>query len=290
MLLQISHPGAIRSDAQTMPNTSAPALSASGLYKAGKTNGRAATREELDEIRDAFAAAAKMAMDAGLDGVELHACHGFFLDEFLWPETNLREDDYGGSTIAERVTYPASVLTAMRDAMGTEAILSVRFSQWKEVDYNARNVETPEELGDLLSAFQTAGANLLHPSCRRFYEPAFSGSYLSLAGWCKKLSDVPVIAVGSVGLKTDVMNSLVGTPGDGIEEEKNYAELQSRFERGEFDLVAVGRSLIADPEWPQKVRSGQFGAIRPFRKADLGKALEMEPQMIKDVHEDAGSH
>ncbi len=288
MLLQLSHPGAIRTNAQFVLENDKPSLGASGLYTADKANGRAATRAELDEIRDTFAEAAMLAMQAGMDGVELHACHGFFLDEFLWADTNRREDEYGGATIAERATYPATVLAAMRDAMGPDAILSIRISQWKEVDYHAQNVTSPEELGDLLAALQKAGASVLHPSCRRFYQPAFPGSDLSLAGWCRKLSDLPVITVGSVGLTTDVMNSLVGTPGEGIEEGENFAELRRRFDGGEFDLVAVGRSLIADPEWPEKVREGRFDAIRPFRKEDLGKALEMEPQMIKDVHDSQG--
>ena len=219
-----------------------------------------------------------------MDGIELHACHGFFLDEFLWSETNMREDRYGGATICERATYPAEVVAAIRQAVGPDFLLCFRFSQWKEVAYEARIVESPDELGRLLEMLEKAGVDLLHPSTRRFFDPAFSGSDLGLAGWCKQFSDLPVITVGSVGLATDVMNALIGTIDDGLGLEANLAELLRRFERGDFDLVAVGRSLIADPDWPRKIRGNAFPDIRPFIKDDLGQALEMEPQMIKDVH------
>ena len=151
MILQISHPGAIRSDSQALPGHDGPALSASGLYKAGKPNGRAATIAELAEIRDAFARAAALAMEAGMDGVEVHACHGFFLDEFLWAETNLRTDRYGGPGIAQRMTYPLEVVSAVRAAIGPDAILSVRISQWKEMDYAARIVENAKALSASLA-------------------------------------------------------------------------------------------------------------------------------------------
>jgi 2,4-dienoyl-CoA reductase-like NADH-dependent reductase (Old Yellow Enzyme family) len=182
------------------------------------------------------------------------------------------------------MAYPIEVVAAVRDAIGPGAILSVRFSQWKEMDYGAQIVSNPDELAVLLTGLENAGANLLHPSCRRFYDPAFPGSELSLAGWCKAVSDLPVITVGSVGLPTDVMSALVGTDSDGLELGDSLSELTKRFDRNEFDLVAVGRSLIADPEWAAKVRNGNLAAIRTFRKEDLGKALEMEPEAIKEFH------
>ena len=239
---------------------------------------------KLEEIRDSFAQAARLAMRAGMDGVEIHACHGFFLDEFLWAETNLREDRYGGPSISDRLTYPAEVISAVSDAVGPDAILSIRLSQWKEADYDAQIVANPDELKVLTAAMAHAGANLLHMSCRRFYEPAFAGSDLGLAGWTKAVSTLPVITVGSVGLASDVMSALVGTPSAGLELEDSLVELIKRFDRQEFDLVAVGRSLIADPEWAAKVRAGNLQSIRPFQKDDLGKALEMEPEAIKQIH------
>lgn len=90
-----------------------------------------------------------------------------------------------------------------------------------------------------------------------------------LAAWVKEFTDAPVIAVGSVGLDVDVMATLTGqeaTPTGPL----RIADLIRRFERGDFDLISVGRSLIGDPDWVTKMRDGRGAEIRPFRRSDLG--------------------
>ncbi len=285
MLVQISHPGALRAESQNMPGLQVPALSASGLYKAGKPNGRAATLQELAEIRDAFARAAWFARKAGADGIELHACHGMFLDEFFWAETNLRDDRYGGAHIRDRARYPAEVASAVREAVGPDFLVALRFSQWKEADYYARIVETPDELEALLAVMREAGVDLFHPSTRHFDRPEWPGSDLTLAGWTKQLTDVPVIAVGSVGLSHDVMDSLAGAAETRFVGEPSLRELVRRFDNGEFDLIAIGRSLISDSAWVRKVAAGRYGEVRQFSREDLGVALDMEPDFILEIQQ-----
>jgi 2,4-dienoyl-CoA reductase-like NADH-dependent reductase (Old Yellow Enzyme family) len=290
MLVQLSHPGAFRSDKQSLPEMPGPALSASGLYGVDKQQGRAATQQELAEIRDAFVRAARYVEQIGADGVELHGCHGFFLDEFLWSETNRRDDRYGGPTIAERVRYPAEVVAAIRRAVSDDFIVSFRFSQWKEVDYGARIVASPDELGELLAILRSAGVDVFHPSTRRFDQPEWPGSELGLAGWTKRLTDAPVIAVGSVGLSNDVMESLLGSAEPSLASAP-LKGLARRFRNGEFDMIAVGRSLLADADWVRKVAEGRLQDVRVFRKHDMGEALEMEPTLIIEAHkDDAPSH
>lgn len=285
MLLQISHPGALRTESHALPGSTGPALSPSGLYGPDKTNGSPASAEELDEILKSFVTAAWFARQAGMDGIELHACHGFFLDQFLWAETNHRADRFGGPGIEQRATYPCAIVAAIRAAMGPDFVIAFRLSQWKEVDYAARIADTPDELGRLLGLLENAGVDILHASGRRFFDPAFPAEDdCSLAGWCKRLSALPVITVGSVGLATDVMTELVGTQDAGLDLLDNLAELGARFDRDEFDLIAVGRNLIADPDWINKLRDGDLGSMRPFRKEDLGEALEMEPDLIREIH------
>jgi 2,4-dienoyl-CoA reductase-like NADH-dependent reductase (Old Yellow Enzyme family) len=274
MLIQISHLGAMRSDSPNLPTLAGPALSPSGLFKAGKTNGRAATRQELADILDAFADAAHLAQVAGADGIELHGCHGFFIDEFLWAETNLRDDEYGGGDLQSRSRYPAEIVTAIRRAVRPGFLISFRFSQWKEPDYGARIAATPEQLQGFLSVMRAAGVDVFHPSTRRFTTPEFPGSDLGLAGWTKALTDAPVIAVGSVGLTQDVMESLVGNAEARFAGEASVRELARRFDNNEFDLIAVGRSLISDPDWVRKIREGRYGDIVVFSKADLRDSLE----------------
>lgn len=286
IFLQLSHPGAIRLDEQAKPDEYYPALSPSGLFKGDRGNGRAATLAELEEIRDAFASAARFAKQAGADGVEIHGCHGYFIDQFLWAETNLREDRYGGATIAERVSFPAEIVQAVRNEVGNDFLISFRFSQWKEVDYKARIVETPEALKNFLDILVAAGTDIFHPSVRRFDTPEWAGSDLGLSGWTKSLTDALVIAVGSVGLTVDFMESLIGNVEGHFPGEARMEELARRYRNGEFDMVAVGRSLISDPEWVNKIRDQRFSEIKPFVKQDLGKALEMESSLIVDVHRD----
>lgn len=279
MFLQLWHEGAVRKQL----SDASPSLSPSGLVQKGVANGRAATIDELHAIRDAFVASAVAAQDAGADGVGIHACHGYFLDLFLWRETNLRDDGYGGAAMADRVRFPAEIVSAIRERVGPAFPISFRFSQWKEVDFDARIVDEPAELEEMLARLTAAGVDIFHPSTRRFYEPAWLGSDLGLAGWTRRLSQRPVIGVGSVGLSTDLMSNLFGetaepTGGPGL------AELERRFDNGEFDLIAVGRASIGDPEWPNKLRQGRFDELRPFRKEDLTAGMTWEMDFVLDAH------
>jgi 2,4-dienoyl-CoA reductase-like NADH-dependent reductase (Old Yellow Enzyme family) len=288
MLIQLWHEGAIRKDGASGLLGEGPTLSPSGLIRPGRSNGRAATLSDLAELTAAYVRSALVAQRAGADGVEIHGAHGYFLDQFLWGQTNRREDGYGGDDIRARIRFPAEIARAIREAVGSEFILSFRFSQWKEVDYNAKIVETPDELRLMLSAMQSAGIDVFHASTRRFFMPEWPGSNLGFAGWCKSLTDVPVIAVGSVGLDVDVMDNLFGKEARPTGEE-GLRELVRRFENGEFDLVSVGRSVIGDPQWVRKVQERRYADIRPFSKDDLGQ-MDWDISYLEEVHQaSAGS-
>ena len=271
MFLQLWHQGAVNygGDAETNPDF--VALSPSGLSHPGESFGRAAKEDDLGTLKRAFVQGAVDAAEVGADGVEIHAAHGFLLDQFLWAGTNRRTDRYGGPSITDRARFVAEVTEEVRAATGPEFVISVRFSQWKESDYDARVVETPEELGQLVTMLRAAGADMFHVSTRRFWTPEWAGSDLGLAGWAKSFTDAPVIAVGSVGLDIDVMASL-----DGQEARPTGAsrigELVRRFKRGDFDLVSVGRSQIGDPEWITKMTDHRVGDIRAFRAGDPSRS------------------
>jgi len=267
MFLQLWHAGAVDTGGTSVP-PGFVALSPSGLAHPDQPFGRAASTAELAAIKEAFVRAAVCAREIGADGVEIHACHGYLLDQFLWPAINLRTDRYGGPAISDRATFPAEVLNAVRQATGPDFVLSIRISQWKEADYEAKIVASPDELRQLVSILRSSGADLFHVSTRRFWTPEWPGSDLGLAGWVKSFTDAPVIAVGSVGLDIDVMATLTGeearpTGASRIE------DLLRRFRRGDFDLVSVGRSLIGDPDWVAKMSDGRGAEIRPFRRADI---------------------
>lgn len=277
MLIQLWHEGALRNA------TDGGTISPSGLVGPGRANGRAATLAEIGALRAAFIEAARSAQSVGADGVEVHAAHGYLLDQFLWPETNQRHDGYGGADMADRVRLPAEIVAGIRAACGPHFVISLRFSQWKEVDYGARVARDPAELATFTSALKAAGLDVFHASTRRFWQAEWPGDPRGLAGWVRSTAGLPVIAVGSVGLDTDVMTTFI----EGKEPKpcvaEAVAELERRMASGEFDLVAVGRSLIGDPDWVQKLRERQYDSIRPFRSADLG-TLEWDTSIVTAAH------
>ena len=269
MLLQLWHEGGLRS------NVDGQTLSPSGLAHPGREGGRAFAAADLAAVREAFVRSARLAQSIGADGVEVHAAHGYLLDQFLWAAINQREDGYGGADIAARARFPAEIVAAIRAACGPRFLISLRFSQWKENDYAARIAQTPEELTTLTQLLRAAGTDVFHASTRRFWLPEWPGSDLGFAGWVRKVGGLPTITVGSVGLDRDVMESFHAPDEPELRLEFAMGELERRFARGEFDLVAVGRSLIADPDWVKKVQARDFGAVRAFRKADVA-ALSWE--------------
>jgi 2,4-dienoyl-CoA reductase-like NADH-dependent reductase (Old Yellow Enzyme family) len=274
MFIQLWHEGAVRDDQAPGPYAGYPTLSPSGLVVGGRQQGRSATIPELQDIKDAYVRSAAMAKEIGAAGVELHGGHGFLLDQFLWAETNLRGDHYGGEGIEHRLRFPAEVVAAVRREVGDDFLISFRFSQWKELNYHsARIVESSEELAVLLRALRTAGVDMFNVSTRRFYRPEWNGSDLGLAGWTKALTGAPVVTVGGVGLDNDVIECLI----EGVPAVNNLAgslaELLRRFERGEFDLVAVGRASIGDPQWVNKVAAGRFDDITVFNREALLAAM-----------------
>lgn len=269
-LFQLWHPGALRLVVDDPPNPHAdyPTLSPSGLVQAERPNGQAMTRGQLDETKQAYVEAARIAQRLGAHGVEVHSCHGYLLDLFLWAETNEREDEYGGATLAERARYPMEIVSAIRAATGPDFIISFRFSQWKEVDYGAQVATHPDELGPFLAGLEDAGTDVFNVSTRRFDSPEWPdlAEGRSLATWVKGMTSRPVIAVGSVGLSTDIARNLF----DGADPELQVADDLRRARegvaRGDFDLIGVGRAQVANSNFVHQVRAGEFAAMQPFRR------------------------
>ena len=113
---------------------------------------------------------------------------------------------------------------------------------------------------DWLLPLKEAGVDIFHCSQRRFWEPEFEGSDLNFAGWAKKITDQPTITVGSVGLEGDFMGAFAGKG----TEKADLTELTRRLERGDFDLVAVGRAILQDPEWVKKIKEGKTEELSGF--------------------------
>jgi 2,4-dienoyl-CoA reductase-like NADH-dependent reductase (Old Yellow Enzyme family) len=261
---QLWHIGMVRKQGQP-PFADAPAVGPSGIRLDGtEGEGKAMTGQDLDDVIRAFAEAAAAAERIGFDGVELHGAHGYLLDQFLWAGTNRRTDAYGGDPVA-RTRFAAEIVAAVRAAVSPDFPVIFRYSQWKSDNYDARLAETPEELEAILTPLAAAGVDVFHASTRRYWLPEFEGSDLNLAGWTKKLTGKPTITVGSVGLDGDFIK---GFQGEGSPV-RDIEDLLDSLERGEYDLVAVGRALLQDPEWAAKVLAGRTQELKSYDTAAL---------------------
>jgi 2,4-dienoyl-CoA reductase-like NADH-dependent reductase (Old Yellow Enzyme family) len=267
---QLWHCGGMRR-AGTMPEGDVNGYTPSGMNVPGKVNRHVMTQQDIDDVVRAFAEGARDARDCGFDAVEIHGAHGYLLDQFFWEGTNQREDSYGGS-LENRGRFVREIIEACRAAVGPDFMISLRWSQWKQQDYDARLVHSPEELERFLLPLSEAGVDVFHCSQRRFWEPEFEGSDLNLAGWTRKITGKPTITVGSVGLDAD----FIPAPGEATFKEAEPAsldELISRLEAREFDLVAVGRAMIANPDWANSVQRGHSDDLEPFRKEMLAALI-----------------
>jgi 2,4-dienoyl-CoA reductase-like NADH-dependent reductase (Old Yellow Enzyme family) len=260
---QLWHTGALKSFlTEWVPN--APVESPSGLEAPGVKRGVAMSDGAIADTIAAFARAASDAKRLGFDTIELHGAHGYLFDQFFWAATNQRTDRYGGATIGERSRFAAEVVAAVRASVGPDFPIIMRLSQWKVQDFSTRLAETPNLMAEWLTPMVEAGVDVLHCSQRRFWVPEFpdiDGEHgLNFAGWAKKLTGAATISVGSVGLAEDFMGAFSG-------ESSTTAALDNlvnRMARDEFDLIAVGRALIADAAWAEKVKTGNSSALKGF--------------------------
>ena len=263
---QLWHCGSIRMRGME-PDPAVPGFGPSPIRHPVQTEGdppHAMTQADIDETIASFVRSAVSTHALGFDGVELHGAHSYLIDQFFWEATNQRSDRYGGS-FKKRLTFAVELIQAVRAAVPPDFPIVFRFSQWKQGDYGFKLAKTPTELEAFLTPLVTAGVDVLHASTRRFNEPEFEGSSLNLAGWAKKLTGRPTITVGSVSLDLDFLRSYGGQEAHRV----GIDELIQRLERDEFDLVAVGRALLADPAWAQKLQEGREREITAFEHKHL---------------------
>jgi 2,4-dienoyl-CoA reductase-like NADH-dependent reductase (Old Yellow Enzyme family) len=261
---QIWHVG-IQPPTEDSPVKSEEFEGPSGINLKREPAGHAMTDSDIADAIAQYAHSASEAKRLGFDMVEIHGAHGYLIDQFFWDVTNRRADEYGGEMISDRVKFGVDVVKAVRDAVGEDFVISLRLSQWKPFAYDAKIGHDPKELEAWLAPLSQAGVDIFHCSQRRFWEPEFEGSDLNFAGWAKKLTGKATITVGSVGLDSEFTSAFRGdgatpTPLD---------ELYRRFDRGDFDLVAVGRVLLSDPNWVQKLRTGRESEFLGFDKSAL---------------------
>lgn len=209
----------------------------------GKIPVHGMTKEDIAALTDKFAKAAQHAQQAGLDGVELHAGHGYLFSQFLSPLTNTRTDEYGGS-VAGRSRFLVETIQAVRKACGPQFIISVRLAvrDWNPAGQSLEDgIEFAKIIDgkvDLINI--TTGARFGHLGASETQDKP-DGFRLDLARAVKPHVKTPVSIVGK--LRTGEMC-------DGV------------IKDGVADLVVVGRQILCDPEWPNKLSNGRDNEVR----------------------------
>lgn len=263
---QLWHQGVLRA-AGTGPHPEAPSLRPSGLWgPSGRLTSLTpehiapflaptpqASERDIAEVIAGYGRSAAHAKRLGFDGIAIHGAHGYLIDSFLWEETNRRTDRWGGDR-RRRSELAVEVVRAIRAAIGAEMPILLRFSQWKQQDFRARLANSPAELEEILGPIADAGVDVFDASVRYFNRAEFEGSPMNLAGWARKVTGKLSMAVGGVGLDRGMYDSnQVGAASASY----NFTPLVERFARGEYDLVGVGRSLLHDARWVERVRNGE---------------------------------
>jgi 2,4-dienoyl-CoA reductase-like NADH-dependent reductase (Old Yellow Enzyme family)/thioredoxin reductase len=202
------------------------------------------TVEEITERVGWFASAARRAKEAGFDGVEIHGAHQYIVAAFLSSATNQRTDKYGGS-VKNKARFLVEILQAIKREVGPDFPVWVRFNAQ---EWGVENGITIEETKQMVPLVVEAGAQALHVSAYGAGSyittapiPDTPGFLVPLVEEVKKLTKVPVIAVGRLDL-----------------------ELGERIlEEGKADLIAIGRRLMVDPDLPNKVAEGRLDEVIP---------------------------
>lgn len=221
---------------------------------ANKKNGaapRALSKEEILHIVDCYAKAAKRAQIIGFDAVEIHAGHSYLINQFLSPLTNKRTDEFGGS-YENRARFARLILEAVRKEVGPQFPIIVRIS----ADEFLEGGNTLEDTIQLLEYFH-AEADIIDVSCGLVdsiqyqidanYLPDGWRSYMAKA--VKEAFAKPVITTGNI---------------------RDPKVAQDILERGDADLIGMGRQMIADPNWTNKVHYGKEDTIRKCISCNIG--------------------
>jgi 2,4-dienoyl-CoA reductase-like NADH-dependent reductase (Old Yellow Enzyme family)/thioredoxin reductase len=202
--------------------------------------------EEIRDIVNAYAQAARRSKEAGCDFVEIHGAHGYLITQFLSPFSNTRDDEYGGSEEG-RLRFATEVVQAVREAVGSGFPVIMRIS----ADEMVPNGLTLEDSAMISKRLEELGVDAIHVSSSNY--ASFNRGYMiapmsmpdglqvPLAEWIKNCVSIPVIAVGKIRSPT-MADDIIRT--------------------GKADFVAIGRSLLADPDWPKKAQDGRIDQIR----------------------------
>ncbi|MGF9966130.1 alkene reductase [Bacillus rhizoplanae] len=191
----------------------------------------AMTIEEIQETIEQYAQAARNAIEAGFDGVEIHGAHGYLIDQFAYEFANHRNDQYGGD-LKQRLTFMKEVLQAVISAIGADKTL-IRFSAFKgdNPSYMWGNPEVA--IQTFVEMFYEIGLTMIHPSTMNYTQVIADGK--NLHQLVRKYWDGIIVGVGNL----------------------NPKEAEEALQEGTIDVAAFGRPLISNPDFVHRVKHGE---------------------------------
>lgn len=218
---------------------------------------RAMTGTEIADAVAGFAASAARAVAlAGFDGVEIHGANGYLIDQFLTDDTNRRTDRWGGEA-PRRTAFLLAVFRAVRERVGAGVPVGVRISQGKVNDFAHRWPGRERDAEAIFGALAEAGADYIHVTEHAAWAPAFEGGRDSLVALARRYAPTTrLIANG------------------GLHDLSRAAEAMGAG----ADLVALGKGALANPDFPERVRSAR--ALAPFDPAILGPIADIKPSEL----------
>jgi 2,4-dienoyl-CoA reductase-like NADH-dependent reductase (Old Yellow Enzyme family) len=228
IFVQLQHAGALAEVHPYRPETVAPSPVAPRGPKPLPLP-RELTPTEISRIQEHFALAAQRAVEAGFDGVELHAANGYLIDQFLTDYTNLRTDDYGGS-ISNRIRFACEAVTAVRRSVPTGFPVGLRLNQSKTNDPAYAWPGGEADACAIFRAIVVAGVSFLHIA--GLNAPHAAPTSQRLPDLAKSVTHVAVIANGGL---------------------EDPARAEALIAEGRADLVALARGALANTDWPRRV-------------------------------------
>lgn len=226
ILAQISHAGGVARDIENTPIAPSPIVIGPNLPKPKEMS-----LEDINKVIHAFTEAAIRAKKSGFDGVEIHAAHGYLLNQFYSPLTNHRTDKYAGNTMEGRTKLHTEIIQAVREAVGNDFIVALRFGACDYMEGGSEVKEIPEAA----KRFEQVGIDFLDISgghciytVKGKTEP---GWFAELSNPAKQSVKIPVMLTGGV---------------------KTVEDAETLLREQVADLIGVGRSMMRDAKWTQK--------------------------------------
>lgn len=202
----------------------------------GTINAKAMSHEDIHRVTRCFAEAAGRAKEAGFDGVEIHAAHGYLLSQFYSPLTNHRTDEYTGETLEGRLRFHLEIIKAIRNVVGDDYPISVRFGAY---DYQEGGSQM-EEISTAATWLKEAGADILNISMgmggAEMLRQPVEGVFSDLADIARSASDLPVITVGNI---------------------RTFSGAEKLLQEGKADMVAIGRPIFKDPDFARNMMKNE---------------------------------